>query len=137
MDNNIFGDDALAVSHTFIFGFSHSLFSLPKAAIYWAPVARKVNYLWQLLMCVCVSVWSVFRCMCVCVFICILDLAVVFSGTKQCPAPSAQSVRKTMTSVLTLSFLPSCLDYNQSNNRTVCRSVSCPTALHKPPSRLS
>ncbi len=66
MDNTIFGGYALALSQTFIFGLSRSLFSLQKSAIYWAPVARTVNYLWQLLMCVCVSVWSIFQCICVC-----------------------------------------------------------------------
>lgn len=60
--DNIFADYALALSHTFILGFSHSL----KAPIYWAPVARTVNYLCKPLMCVCPS--SACMHVCVCVF---------------------------------------------------------------------
>lgn len=67
------------------------------------PVARTVNYLCKRLMCLCVCLVNIS--VHVCVFICIFDQA-VFSGTMQCPAPSAQSVRTTMTSVLTLRFLP-------------------------------
>lgn len=87
-------------SLTHLFWF---LFSLQKAAIYWAPVARTVNYLWMRVMCLCICL--VYIWVHVCVFICIFD-RVVFSGTMQCPAPSARPVRTTMTSVLTLCFRP-------------------------------
>lgn len=131
-----------AQAHTFIFGPTRSLFSLQKGCLLLGSSCKDSKLLMQavgvcLRVClVCISVRA-----CVCVFFCILDLAVFlfsfFSGTKHCPAPSAQSVRTTMTSVLTPSFFPSCLDYTQNDNRAVCRSVSCPTALHQPTNRLS
>lgn len=65
MDNNIFGDYAVALSYSFIFGSSLSLFCLQKAAIYWAPVANCE------------------------LFMAAVDLA-VFAGTKRCPVPLGQ-----------------------------------------------
>lgn len=42
----------------------------------------------------------------------------------------SSTIRTTMTSVLTLSLLPSSHEHSQSDNGAVCRSVACPTALH-------
>lgn len=111
MDNSSFADyKDVCVSHTFILTFSHSLFSSHSLGS--GCKDSKLFMPEDVCLCVFVCVCGLnFRaCMCI-AFICIIDLA-VYTGTKQCPAPSAQFDRETMTSVLTLSFLPSCLDYN-------------------------
>lgn len=72
--------------------------------------------------------WIIYKC-CWCVFACLLGAWVcLHPRTKQCPAPS------TNNDISVNPLLPS--PFLQTHNRTVCRSVPWPTALHTSTSRL-
>lgn len=120
------------LSHTY-FGFFRSLFSLQKAAIYRAPVARTVNYLCKRLMCLCLP--GQYFSACVCFHLHIWSGCFLWDNAV---SSTISPVRQDNNDISVNPLLPSsCLDYTQTDNRTVCRSVSCLTTLHKPTSRLS
>lgn len=133
-----------AQAHTFIFGPTRSLFSLQKGCLLLGSSCKDSKLLMQAVgVClrVCLVCISVRACVCVCSLLHIRSgcffLFCFFRGQSSVQHHRTQSVRITMTSVLTLSFFPSCLDYTQNDNRAVCRSVSCPTALHQCANTLS
>lgn len=114
-------------SHFGLFGYFLSLKSHRLTSL----VARTMNYLCiRLVWCLSFSV-----CMCVCVSSAYL-IRLCFSCWDNAVS---STVSPTMTSVLTLCFLNPAprIRRSQSDNRTVCRSVTCPTALLKPSVRLS